>query len=104
MDEKVAVIVVGLMFVSVAVYTIYSIRCVRETREVEQTKRELAAFVAEGSITPDDAVKMLKAGSTEQGTSMATIADGVAWGMISPAKGERLIRAIREPEPEPSRT
>lgn len=31
-------------------------------RSREQTKRDIAAYVAEGSIDPKDAVKMLKAG------------------------------------------
>lgn len=105
MDEKFAVIVAATLVAAVVVYIVHSVRKVHETRETEQTKREIAAFVAEGSIAPDDAVQLLQAGATDQGTSMATIADGVAWGMISPAKGERLIRAIREEknESEPAR-
>lgn len=31
-------------------------------RHREQSRREIAAYVAEGSISPDDAVKMLAAG------------------------------------------
>ncbi len=33
-----------------------------KTREFEQSRREIAAYVAEGSISPDDAAKMLSAG------------------------------------------
>ena len=32
------------------------------SRQREQTRREIAAYVAEGTITPDDAVAMLNAG------------------------------------------
>ncbi len=32
------------------------------TRAKEQTKRELAAYVAEGTLDPDKAIEMLKAG------------------------------------------
>lgn len=31
------------------------------TKQREQTRRELAAYVAEGSMTPDDAERLLKA-------------------------------------------
>ena len=33
-----------------------------KTRAREQTRREIAAYVAEGSIQPDDAVAMMNAG------------------------------------------
>lgn len=35
-----------------------------KTRAREVTRRELAAYVAEGSISPEDAVAMLNAGGT----------------------------------------
>jgi hypothetical protein len=96
MDEKFAVLVAAGLGVFFLVYVVYSIRRVKETREVEQTKREVAAYVAEGSITPDDAVKLLQAGKEASAESVSAIADGVAWGIISPGKAERLIRAMRE--------
>jgi hypothetical protein len=33
-----------------------------QARAFEQSRREIAAYVAEGSITPDDAAKLLAAG------------------------------------------
>ena len=39
-----------------------------KTRQVEQTKRELAAYVAEGSMTAEDAYKIL-AGNAAKGGS-----------------------------------
>ena len=99
MDEKIAVLVAAAIVACVVIFVIHSIRQVRETRETEQTKREIAAYVAEGSITPDDAVKLLQAGAADDAATMSVIADSVAWGTISPAKAERLIRAIREERP-----
>ncbi len=39
------------------------------SRHREQTRREVAAYVAEGTISPDDAVAMLNAGNARSGTS-----------------------------------
>jgi hypothetical protein len=94
MDEKVAVLFVVAMGVCLTMFVVHSWRRARERRETEQTKREIAAYVAEGSITPDDGVKLLQAGRTHDAASM--IADGVAGGMISAAKAERLFRTRRE--------
>ena len=40
-----------------------SIRRVAETKHKEESRREIAAYVAEGSISPDDAYKLLNAGA-----------------------------------------
>lgn len=37
-------------------------RSIRREREREQTRREVAAYVAEGSMSADDAAKILEAG------------------------------------------
>ncbi|MFG0282781.1 MAG: hypothetical protein ACF8R7_00015 [Phycisphaerales bacterium JB039] len=37
-------------------------RKVRQTEEFESSRREIAAYVAEGSIAPDDAAKLLATG------------------------------------------
>ena len=39
-----------------------------KTRAMETTKRELAAYVAEGTLDPDKAVAMLNAGSKKSDT------------------------------------
>ncbi len=95
-DERVAILIAAAIVACVLIFVVHSVREVRQTRETEQTKREIAAYVAEGSITPDDAVKLLQAGEADAAASMSMIADGVAWGTISPGKAERLIRAMRE--------
>ena len=46
-----------------------SIRAVVTTRAREATKREMAAYVAEGTVKPDDAVAMLKAGIEKEDES-----------------------------------
>lgn len=42
-----------------------AITSVVRTRAREQTRRELAAYVAEGTVDPDNAVAMLNAGVTK---------------------------------------
>ncbi|MFI4873375.1 MAG: hypothetical protein ACIARQ_16315 [Phycisphaerales bacterium JB061] len=44
----------------------------------ENTKRELSAYVAEGSITPDDAVRILAVGLTNQKGSKDMLAQVLA--------------------------
>lgn len=54
-------IVGGLAVVGLAVVFSLAYAMVRK-RESEQTRRELAAYVAEGSMTPDDAKGLIEAG------------------------------------------
>lgn len=37
-----------------------------ETREREETRREIAAYVAEGSMTPEEGERLLRAGKDEK--------------------------------------
>ncbi|MDX2117787.1 MAG: hypothetical protein SFY96_06360 [Planctomycetota bacterium] len=59
----VAMIAVGGSMI-IAIIGMISSAFNRNTRikEFEQSRREIAAYVAEGSISPDDAAKMLNAG------------------------------------------
>ncbi|HRP63516.1 MAG TPA: hypothetical protein PK400_09510 [Phycisphaerales bacterium] len=66
---------------------------VLKTRQVQQTKREVAAYVAEGSITPEDAVRLLSSESSDLEKQIGT---AVAWGTISPAKAAELLKSVRE--------
>jgi hypothetical protein len=43
------------------------VRGVVRTRATERTKRELAAYVAEGSLKPEDAERILAAGKSKGG-------------------------------------
>jgi type II secretory pathway predicted ATPase ExeA len=49
----------GLIAIVAIVFS--TIKKTSVTKQREQTRRELAAYVAEGSMTPDDAERMLKA-------------------------------------------
>lgn len=51
----------GMLIAIIAIIT-STIRSVAVTRAREQTKRELAAYVAEGTLDPDKAVAMINAG------------------------------------------
>ncbi len=76
----------------IVLYAIYSVRKFMETSAREKTKREVSAYVAEGTLTAADGAKLLTAGTDE---AERMIADGVAWGIVKPEKAEKLIRAIR---------
>jgi hypothetical protein len=64
-EELMAVIIVGVVgFVLIVLASIAGgvIQAVLKTREKERTRREIAAYVAEGSMTPDEGVKLMDAG------------------------------------------
>ncbi len=61
------IIALGGSFVCVIVGVVLgTVRSVLNARARESTKRELAAYVAEGSMTPEDAERILKAGPKEK--------------------------------------
>ena len=66
----------------------------------ERTRREIAAYVAEGSMSPEQGEKLMNAGPVEMDDEdlRRRIADHVAAGSMSPDDGERLIRAGRSPK------
>lgn len=64
-EEIMLVIIVGV--VGVVVITLASIaggvaQSVLKTREKEKTRRDIAAYVAEGTMSPDEGVKLMDAG------------------------------------------
>jgi hypothetical protein len=65
-DEFIAMVGITLScFVIVVGIVGWTITSVVRGRTREQTKREIAAYVAEGSLDPDKAVDMLNAGRTK---------------------------------------
>jgi hypothetical protein len=52
----------GSMVVAIIAVVASAVRRSIEARAFEQSRREIAAYVAEGSITPDDAAKLLAEG------------------------------------------
>lgn len=64
---QIIAIVGGLIIAAIAIITA-TIRHNAKVREREQTKRELSAYVAEGSMSAEDAEKLLKAGRKGEGS------------------------------------
>lgn len=61
-DNVITIVAIAIGFVIVIVWvTAATIESVLKTREKERTRREVAAYVAEGSIDPDKAVALLNA-------------------------------------------
>jgi len=52
----------GGLFVGVVGIIASTIGTTHKAKAREETRREMAAYVAEGSISPDDAERLLKAG------------------------------------------
>ncbi len=88
----VLITIIGAVILTLIVFT--NVRKVLETRSRETTRREIAAYVAEGSITPDDARRLIAMGLGEE--LEKKMGDAVAWGMISAKKAEELLRAARD--------
>lgn len=62
-EDVAGVIAVGGAFAVAIVAIIFgAAKSMVRTKAREQTRREIAAYVAEGSISPDDAAKLLEAG------------------------------------------
>lgn len=61
-EEILKLVAVGGGLILGALYIIFaSTKSMVKAKEREQTKRELAAYIAEGSMRPEDAEKILKA-------------------------------------------
>ena len=84
------VAIVGTFAIIIAAIAFGTTASVAKNRQREQTKREIAAYVAEGSITPDDATKLLTA---EPDRIRQQVAEGLAWGTLSAKGAERLLKA-----------
>lgn len=91
MDRFTFLILLFLILGIVTVFWIIAGMC--KTNARERTRREVAAYVAEGSITPEQAYLLIGA---EPSDLEKQIASGVAWGTIKPEKAEQLIRTIRQ--------
>jgi hypothetical protein len=54
----------GGILVAVTAIITQAITKVSQTRHREESRREIAAYVAEGTISPDDAAKLLASGNS----------------------------------------
>ncbi len=84
---------IGGMTIAVVWMLLKTVRVVSVERAAENTKREIAAYVAEGTISPQDAAVLLNAGADSE---IVKITSAVAAGVISPAKAEKLIASLRD--------
>jgi hypothetical protein len=69
MDDDVAVmaIIFGVGGVVAVIAIVFdTMQKITVTRQRETTKREVAAYVAEGSMTPEDAERIIKAGKSSK--------------------------------------
>lgn len=60
-DEMGQIALVGGLLIAALAILVGFARRVLKHRETEKTRREIAAYVAEGSIKPEDAVKLMQA-------------------------------------------
>ena len=92
----------GGLTIAAAWIVMKNLREIGLKRQSEMTRREIAAYVAEGSIKPEDAAALLCAGS--QSETEKSIAAAVQNGVISPAKAEKIFATLRSSEraPRPS--
>lgn len=66
-DIDVPIVMFGVGGVVAVVAIVFgTLRRVLATRQREMTKRELAAYVAEGSMTPQDAERIIRAGKDSE--------------------------------------
>lgn len=63
-DTAFTVLFGGAMLIGLVAVVVDAIRKVASVRAREASRREIAAYVAEGSMTADDGAKLLAAGGT----------------------------------------
>ncbi len=56
--------IAGGILVAIVYMVFEAVRKMSQTRSREASRREIAAYVAEGSISPDDAVRLLNSGKS----------------------------------------
>lgn len=66
LDSDAMIFIVGGT-VAVLIVIARSIASVLRTQSRERSRREIAAYIAEGSMTPEQGEKLMKSGETEQG-------------------------------------
>lgn len=94
------VLYAGGVTVALAAIIVIGVCSHSRTRQREQTRREIAAYVAEKTISAQDAALLLAEG--DDGLRKQ-IASAVAWGAINPKDAERLLNAVGKSGPaEPS--
>lgn len=94
MSEKtLSLLIIGTLITGgILVYkAIETVGRVMTTRQTEQSRREVAAYVAEGSMTPETAERILRTGRAENWSDR--IAELVESGHIDSSEAAKLIKA-----------
>lgn len=58
--------IIGGCLIAIVSISLGILRHITATRQKETSRREIAAYVAEGSMTPDDAERLLNAGTGDK--------------------------------------
>ena len=98
-------VVGGLALAGVVIYKLLDvIGDITKTRMRELTKRELTAYVAEGSITPETAERLMaaKVADTSGEAWAEHVATLVQSGAIDASEAERLIKSGPGNSPQPA--
>lgn len=61
-EEIATIAVVGGLTIAVLGMILGAVRGISQTKQREQTKREIAAYIAEGSMTPEQGERLMAAG------------------------------------------
>lgn len=90
----------GIVVLVVAIIWITgTLRKMSTTRQREMTKRELAAYVAEGSMSPDDARAILSSGDEDL---RELVLKRAADGWISAKKADQILASMDKRSATPS--
>ena len=95
-DVIAVIAIVGGMAVVLTGIIASTLDSVLRSRHREETRREIAAYVAEGSISAIDAAALLNAGA---GRARQRGLDGVKVGVIAARCADRAVRGSAEPGP-----
>ncbi len=90
-DHPFALLIATLLVLFVSCVVLDAITKMVRSRAFEQSRREVAAYVAEGSITPDDAAKLLSVSRPSKKDPSKRLASYVAWCQISQKDASKLV-------------
>jgi len=66
-DEIGAIAVCGTFGIIVLTVVLSTVRRMSETRQREISRREIAAYIAEGSMTPEEGERLMNSGTRRRG-------------------------------------
>jgi hypothetical protein len=66
-EEVATIAVTGGLCIAILGMILGTVKTISQTKQREQTKREIAAYIAEGSMTPEQGEKLIAAGKGKGG-------------------------------------